>query len=68
MSPVVANMSVSIALVKDGRYRTMEEIEADIFRAAIEVCMGHKERAAKLLGISRSTMYRRLKKETAHAA
>ena len=41
--------------------QTLREIEKNAVVAALEECRGNKSRAAKLLGISRKTLYKRLK-------
>ena len=41
---------------------TMEEVEARIIERAVELCQGNLVQAAKRLGISRATIYRRIGK------
>lgn len=41
---------------------TMEELEEAAIRSALMKCSGNKTEAAKLLGISRRTIYRKVKK------
>jgi DNA-binding NtrC family response regulator len=48
-------------LTKEGHLRTMEEIEAEAIRFAIEVYGGRMSEVARRLGIGRSTLYRKLK-------
>lgn len=45
----------------DGHMRRMEDLEADIIRAAIERYDGKMTEVARRLGIGRSTLYRRLR-------
>lgn len=40
---------------------TLREIEANAIKATLEECRGNKSKAAKILGISRKTFYKRLK-------
>lgn len=49
----------------NGHIRTMEEIEAAAFEAALERYGGSMSEVARRLGISRSTLYRRLREEAA---
>jgi hypothetical protein len=44
----------------DGNLRTLEEIEADVIRLAIDVYRGRMAEVARRLGIGRSTLYRKL--------
>ena len=48
-------------LSSEGQVRTLEEIEADAIRFAIEACNGRMSEVARRLGIGRSTLYRKLK-------
>jgi len=45
----------------DGELRSMEEVEADMIRFAIDHHKGRMTRVARSLGIGRSTLYRKLK-------
>lgn len=46
---------------KAGQLRTLEQIEDDVLQLAIHHCGGNVTKAARDLGIGRSTVYRRLK-------
>jgi len=41
--------------------RTLEQLERDAIAAALDATGGNKARAAALLGIDRTTLYRKLK-------
>jgi DNA-binding NtrC family response regulator len=44
----------------DGHLRSLEEIEADVIRLAINHYRGRMSEVARRLGIGRSTLYRKL--------
>jgi DNA-binding NtrC family response regulator len=44
----------------EGNLRTLDEIEADVIRLAIDVYRGRMAEVARRLGIGRSTLYRKL--------
>lgn len=44
-----------------GHLRTLEEIEGDMIKLAIETYSGHMSEVARRLGIGRSTLYRKLR-------
>jgi two-component system response regulator HydG len=41
--------------------RTLAEVERDLIEANLELAQGHREKAAKLLGIGERTLYRKIK-------
>ena len=47
-------------LADDGEVRSLDEIEADVIRYALERYSGNLTEIARRLGIGRSTLYRRL--------
>lgn len=57
MKPVA---SLSISIIKNGKLLTLAEIERQAIYAALTVTAGNRIEAAKLLGISKSTLFRRL--------
>jgi len=50
-----------LALDESGHMRKLEDVEADMIRAAISRYDGHMSEVARRLGIGRSTLYRKLK-------
>jgi len=48
-------------LDREGHLRTLEEIERDLIRFAIENYSGHMSEVARRLGIGRSTLYRKVR-------
>jgi DNA-binding NtrC family response regulator len=46
---------------ESGHMRKLEDVEADMIRAAISRYDGHMSEVARRLGIGRSTLYRKLK-------
>lgn len=47
-------------LAPDGNVRTLMEIEADLIHLAVSIYGGSVSKAARRLGIGRSTLYRKL--------
>lgn len=47
-------------LAPDGNVRTLDEIEADLIHLAVSIYGGSVSKAARRLGIGRSTLYRKL--------
>lgn len=47
-------------LAPDGNVRTLLEIEADLIHLAVSIYGGSVSKAARRLGIGRSTLYRKL--------
>ncbi|MEJ0010399.1 MAG: DNA-binding response regulator [Alphaproteobacteria bacterium] len=50
-----------VAVLSDGRLRTIAEIEAEVIARALERCNGHVGRTAQMLGMGQSTLYKRRK-------
>lgn len=46
----------------DGRVRKLEDIESEIIEVAVRLCDYNMSRAARDLGIGRSTLYRKMPK------
>jgi DNA-binding NtrC family response regulator len=59
-APVVAQEGGMALLGTDGHFRPLEEIEADVIRAAVNHYHGRMTEVARRLGIGRSTLYRKL--------
>jgi DNA-binding NtrC family response regulator/pSer/pThr/pTyr-binding forkhead associated (FHA) protein len=53
--------AATVAAAPLGTVRTLEQLERDAIAAALDVTGGNKARAAALLGIDRTTLYRKLK-------
>jgi DNA-binding NtrC family response regulator len=49
----------------DEDWQTLAEVEARYIRSVLEWTQGNKQRAAKILGIGRKTLYRKLEDEQA---
>ena len=57
-----ATFTEGVAVTDDsGNMRTLEEVEADMIRLAIEKYKGHMSEVARRLGIGRSTLYRKVR-------
>ena len=56
------SLATSRAAMRDTPQRTLEEAEENTIRAAVERCKGNLSMVAKELGISRPTLYAKLKK------
>jgi PAS domain S-box-containing protein len=46
---------------EDGRLVTLEEVERRYVKRVLEECKGHRQKAARILGISERNLYRKLK-------
>lgn len=53
-------VAVPVPLRADGTLPTLAEAERGLIFAALRMCRGNKVAAEKMLGISRTTMYRKL--------
>jgi len=49
------------AATSTGAIQTLEELERDHIRRVLDAVQGHRERAAKALGISERNLYRKLR-------
>ncbi|MFO0637471.1 MAG: helix-turn-helix domain-containing protein, partial [Nannocystaceae bacterium] len=56
-----APASLAATPPQPGTIRTLEQLERDAIAAALDATGGNKARAAALLGIDRTTLYRKLK-------
>lgn len=60
--PVAPHPAEPVSVLDDeGHLRTLEAIEADLIRLAIERYEGHMSEVARRLGIGRSTLYRKVR-------
>ena len=48
-------------LDRDGHLRSLEDVERDLIRFAMETYSGHMSEVARRLGIGRSTLYRKVR-------
>jgi DNA-binding NtrC family response regulator len=51
-----------VALTSNETFRSLEDIENDIIRAAIDFCQGSVIKAAKMLKVSHGTLYNKIKR------
>ena len=58
--PIAAQEGGMALLGTDGHFRSLEEIEADVIRAAVDHYHGRMTEVARRLRIGRSTLYRKL--------
>ena len=58
--PIPKKSHTSIAIKSDNSFRPLREIEKDVILEAIEYCDGNVLKAAKLLEIGKTTIYRKL--------
>jgi two-component system response regulator HydG len=58
--------TAGVRTASGGAIRTLKEIEASTIRDTLERCGGNKSKAAILLGVSRKTLYKRIKEAELH--
>ncbi|MDM8560542.1 helix-turn-helix domain-containing protein [Candidatus Parabeggiatoa sp. HSG14] len=60
-SEILANCEkeLTISLTTDNTIRPFSDIEQEVIAKAVEYCDGNVVKAAKLLGIGRTTIYRK---------
>lgn len=56
-------MTLRMAVEKQTKIMTLEEMEDEHIKKAIDKCHGNLSQAAELLGVSRQTLYNKLKKK-----
>ncbi|WPL17424.1 Transcriptional regulatory protein ZraR [Thiorhodovibrio winogradskyi] len=59
-SPTAADATSPAAGAREEDWRTLAEVEASHIRAVLDWTGGNKQRAARILGIGRKTLYRKL--------
>lgn len=65
-APAKANDATTLLLQKpNGQFKTLTELEEEIFEAALIHHRAHIGRAAAALGIGQSTLYKRMRKNSA---
>lgn len=55
--------SATPEMAKDGPMRSLEQVELDYIKTVLRACKFNQARAARLLGIGRNTLWRKLKKD-----
>ena len=68
LPPVILHFRLTRAQNGDALTRTLAQVEFDHIRAVLELMGGSKTRAAKLLGLSQATLWRKLKRADDQAA
>ena len=53
---------------KDGRFRSLAEMERDYIKSVLESFYGSRNKVARILGIDRTTHYRRLRHSASNDA
>lgn len=56
-------MTIRIAIEKATRMPTLEEVQDEHIRKAIDKCHGNLTQAAEILGVTRQTLYNKLKRK-----
>lgn len=56
-------MTLRMAIEKQNKIQTLDEIEEEHIKKAIDKCHGNLSQAAELLGITRQTLYNKMKKK-----
>jgi len=51
----------TLKVIENGRVKTLAEVEKDHIARTFNLCLGDKTRTSSVLGISRATLYRKLK-------
>jgi DNA-binding NtrC family response regulator len=62
LPPGLADHSVRVVREKEGRLPTLAEREEEYIRHVLDHCGQNRTRAAKILGIDRVSLWRKLKK------
>ncbi len=62
LPPALAERAIQVIREKEGRLPTLEEREADYIRWVLEKSAGNRTQAARILGIDRVSLWRKLKR------
>ena len=57
--------SLEVETLAEGEFKSLEQVELDYIKQVLRACKFNQARAARILGIGRNTLWRKLKKDQA---